>query len=255
MATRALAPPRADVIVAYKSATASMVEEYFSSGDVEEAGRILDGMEQPLYQHYFVKRLVTMSMDRGNRAKEAAACSLSRLFPHHVVGEQIQRGFERLLESVDDLAIDVPSAAEDLAMFVSRAIVDDILPPSFCTPTSRAFFRACASARRRRSASTFAHGHLSDRHCTERVLRRVGRPSASRANRRRQSRHSGSPARVPRERRRRGGAAMPAFAQRAVFPPRAREARAGTVHRGAVGAETARRGFSVCSRCWATRAR
>jgi programmed cell death protein 4 len=59
------------------------VEEYFSSADVHETARILDDMEQPLYQHYFVKRLVTMSMDRGNREKEAAAVLLSALYPNH----------------------------------------------------------------------------------------------------------------------------------------------------------------------------
>lgn len=179
MATKALAPPRTDVIVAYKSAVASMVEEYFSSGDVEEAGRILDGMEQPLYQHYFVKRLVTMSMDRGNREKEAAAVLLSRLFPHHLVGEQIQRGFERLLESVDDLAIDVPSAAEDLAMFVSRATVDDILPPKFLHTNLEGLLPGLRVGEKAAECIDLAHGHLSDRHCTERVLRAWGDPEKS----------------------------------------------------------------------------
>jgi len=51
--------PRTDVIVAYKGAVAAMVEEYFSSADVHETARTLDDMEQPLYQHYFVKRLVS----------------------------------------------------------------------------------------------------------------------------------------------------------------------------------------------------
>jgi hypothetical protein len=35
-----------------------MVEEYFSSADVSDTARSLDDMQQPLYQHYFVKRLV-----------------------------------------------------------------------------------------------------------------------------------------------------------------------------------------------------
>ena len=123
-AARGDALPRVDVIVAYKSAVTSMAEEYFASGDVLEAARILDATEQPLYQHYFVKKIVTLAMDRGNREKEAASVLLSRLYPSHLSAEQIQRGFERLLESVDDLALDVPAASADLAMFVARAVVD-----------------------------------------------------------------------------------------------------------------------------------
>lgn len=165
--------PRTDVIVAYKSAVQSMVEEYFSSADVHETARILDETEQPLYQHYFVKRLVTMAMDRGNKEKEAAAVALSALYPNHIGPEQIQRGFERLLESVDDLALDVPSAAEDLAMFVARATVDDILPPSFLH-TLEGLLPGLKEGRHAAETIDLAHGHLSDRHGIERILRAWG---------------------------------------------------------------------------------
>ena len=178
-AGRLRAPPRADVIVAYKSAVATMVREYFSSGDVDETARTLDQMEQPLYQHYFVKRLVTMSMDRGNREKEAAAVLLSRLYPVHLDGEQIARGFERLLESVDDLALDVPDAAADLAMFVSRATVDDILPPKFVHKNLEGLLPGLRQGEKAAECIDLAHGHLSDGHCAERVLRAWGDPEKS----------------------------------------------------------------------------
>ena len=78
-AGRLRAPPRADVIVAYKSAVATMVREYFSSGDVDETARTLDQMEQPLYQHYFVKKIVTLAMDRSPiSAREANARDATR---------------------------------------------------------------------------------------------------------------------------------------------------------------------------------
>jgi hypothetical protein len=32
---------------------------------------------------------------------------------------------------VDDLEIDIPQARQNLAMFLARAIVDELLPPSF----------------------------------------------------------------------------------------------------------------------------
>ena len=171
--------PRVDVIVAYKSAVTSMAEEYFASGDVLEAARILDATEQPLYQHYFVKKIVTLAMDRGNREKEAASVLLSRLYPSHLSAEQIQRGFERLLESVDDLALDVPAASADLAMFVARAVVDDIVPPKFITTTLEGLLPGLRQGEKAAETIDLAHGHLSDRHCTERVLRAWGDPEKS----------------------------------------------------------------------------
>ena len=77
--------------------------------------------------------------------------------------EQLHRGFERLLESVDDLALDVPSAAEDLAMFVARATVDDILPPAFLH-TLEGLLPGLKEGRRAEEAIDLTHGHLSDRH-------------------------------------------------------------------------------------------
>lgn len=45
--------------------------------------------------------------------------------------EQMQKGFQNLVQAADDLQIDVPDAADLIATFVARAVVDDILPPAF----------------------------------------------------------------------------------------------------------------------------
>ncbi len=41
------------------------------------------------------------------------------------------QGFESLLEALDDIMLDVPSAPDLMALFICRAVVDDVLPPSF----------------------------------------------------------------------------------------------------------------------------
>lgn len=43
----------------------------------------------------------------------------------------MQKGFLSLVQAVDDLQIDVPDAPNLIATFVARAVIDDILPPSF----------------------------------------------------------------------------------------------------------------------------
>ncbi|KAL3136268.1 MA3 DOMAIN-CONTAINING TRANSLATION REGULATORY FACTOR 2 [Trebouxia sp. C0010 RCD-2024] len=45
-------------------------------------------------------------------------------------GRSDAEGILKPLSSVDDLKLDVPAAEDDLALFLARAVVDDILPPA-----------------------------------------------------------------------------------------------------------------------------
>ena len=60
-----------------------------------------------------------------------AANLLSSLYHEIIQAHQMQKGFKNLVNSVDDLKLDVPSAEDDLALFLARAVIDDILPPAF----------------------------------------------------------------------------------------------------------------------------
>ena len=65
------------------------------------------------------------------REHELAASLLSSLYHEIIQSAQMQKGFRNLLHSVEDLKLDVPSAEEDVALFLARAVIDDVLPPSF----------------------------------------------------------------------------------------------------------------------------
>ena len=43
----------------------------------------------------------------------------------------IGKGFERLFELVDEIAKDCPAAREMITTFLARAVVDEVVPPSF----------------------------------------------------------------------------------------------------------------------------
>ena len=47
----------------------------------------------------------------------------------------IGKGFERLFEMVDEIEIDAPNAKMILASFIARAVIDEVLPPSFLNDT------------------------------------------------------------------------------------------------------------------------
>ncbi|GAB4851036.1 Peptide chain release factor 1, mitochondrial [Ancistrocladus abbreviatus] len=115
----------------YKKAVVSILEEYFGTGVVEVAASDLKELGSSEFHPYFIKRLVSMAMDRHGKEKEMASVLLSALYADVINPAHISQGFILLLESVDDLSVDIPDAFNVLALFIARAVVDDILPPAF----------------------------------------------------------------------------------------------------------------------------
>ncbi|XP_051123196.1 MA3 DOMAIN-CONTAINING TRANSLATION REGULATORY FACTOR 1 [Andrographis paniculata] len=122
-----------DPLDEYKKAVASLIEEYFSTGDVEVAASDLRELGSSEYHPYFIKRIISMAMDRHNKEKEMTSVLLSALYADVINAAQISRGFFMLLESADDLAVDILDAVDVIALFLARAVVDDILAPAFIT--------------------------------------------------------------------------------------------------------------------------
>ena len=208
---------------------------------------------KPLYQHFFVKKLVTMSMDRGDREKEAAAVLLSALYPHHVDPEQLQRGFERLLESVDDLAIDGPPprttspCSSPAPPWTTSAPSFPAHQPRGPAPGAQGRGEGCGDDRPGARPPPRAPRHGANPVC-------LGgqRPDPAAAG---QARHPGVPHRVRQLWRRQRGQKVPQVAAHELLPPRVCEARARAVHRGSRGARGLRPGSSACSRCSASPAK
>uniref|UniRef100_A0A0D9X3Y4 MI domain-containing protein n=1 Tax=Leersia perrieri TaxID=77586 RepID=A0A0D9X3Y4_9ORYZ len=115
----------------YKKSVVPIIEEYFSNGDVKLAASDLKELGYDDFHRYFVKKLVSMAMDRHDKEKEMASVLLSSLYGDVISSTQIRLGFVMLLEAVDDLAVDILDAVDVLALFIARAVVDDILPPAF----------------------------------------------------------------------------------------------------------------------------
>ncbi|KAF6155032.1 hypothetical protein GIB67_035779 [Kingdonia uniflora] len=109
-----------------------IIQEYFLSGDILEVISSLDLDNNTSFSvelsALFVKKLITMAMDRKNREKEMASVLLTSLsFP----AEGFVNGFVMLVETADDTALDIPDVVEDLSMFLARAVVDEVLTPQY----------------------------------------------------------------------------------------------------------------------------
>nr|CAD1832822.1 unnamed protein product [Ananas comosus var. bracteatus] len=113
----------------FKVKVTSIIQEYFLTGDIIDVVSNLESenfASSTRLKAIFVKRLITLAMDRKNREKEMASVLLSSLcFP----SEDILSGFNLLVESAEDAALDNPSIVEDLALFLARAVVDEVLAP------------------------------------------------------------------------------------------------------------------------------
>lgn len=83
-----------------------------------------------------------------------------------IIPEQMKKGFVNLVESVDDLKLDVPGAADLVSLFVARAVVDDILAPSVVSKLASNGEEGSICEIQEK-----VQMHLSARHCTERLLR------------------------------------------------------------------------------------
>lgn len=108
-----------------------ILTEYFTSGEVEEVQSSLRELETDEFNYELAKRAITMAMDKNDKEREMASRLLSELYLNGLTPDQIVTGFRRVLLMAEDLQIDIPTAKSMLAIFCARAVVDEILPPSF----------------------------------------------------------------------------------------------------------------------------
>ena len=106
-------------------------QEFFVSGDFDDITRTIFEIDAAEYSYEFVKRLLNMSLDKGDRERELVSQLMSLLYPDVLSTSMICKGFERLFEIVDEVEKDVPHARNHVATFLARAVLDEVIPPSF----------------------------------------------------------------------------------------------------------------------------
>jgi programmed cell death protein 4 len=72
-----------------------------------------------------------MSFDRGDRERELVSRFLSIAYPEILSSNMIGKGFERLFEILDEVEKDAPASREMTSKFLARAVLDEVLSPSF----------------------------------------------------------------------------------------------------------------------------
>ncbi|KAI4972601.1 hypothetical protein ZWY2020_003526 [Hordeum vulgare] len=94
----------------FKEESGHIIEEYFLSDDVPELIRSPQELSAPEYNAMFLKKLITLAMDRKNSEKEMASVLLSSLTLELFSTGDIMKGFIMLLQSAEDTALDIVGA-------------------------------------------------------------------------------------------------------------------------------------------------
>jgi programmed cell death protein 4 len=115
----------------FKIRVAESIKEYFDSADADEVIRGIQEMKCKPYHPEVVKRAIGLSLDEGPRERELVSRLLTCLHPIPLEDIDVGKGFDILLDSLDDLCIDIPDAKSMVGCFLARAIVDEVLPPAF----------------------------------------------------------------------------------------------------------------------------
>jgi programmed cell death protein 4 len=115
----------------YKRTVEALIDEYFIHGDAESLLESILEISAPEYTEHVVNPANKNSFEKRDRERALVSHLLSIGYPNIFSSSMIGKGFERLFELIDEICKDVPNAPTMLATFLTRAVVDEILPPSF----------------------------------------------------------------------------------------------------------------------------
>lgn len=107
--------------------------EYFEHGDTNDVRSTLNEVNIAGNYHRIPVVLIALALEKKSSHRELASILISDLFGNVLKSVDIERGFNSLLNQLDDLELDTPDASSVLGSFIARAIADDCIPPKFVT--------------------------------------------------------------------------------------------------------------------------
>jgi len=108
-----------------------LIQEYMVSGDIEETVKSLKELHIDDIHQQFVKKAIIAAMEKKAHERELVSKLLLAVYNVAVTPEKIVEGFQITLDVLDDVLLDTPDAVDILSKFLARAIVDEVVPPSF----------------------------------------------------------------------------------------------------------------------------
>jgi programmed cell death protein 4 len=94
----------------FKIRISDAIREYFDSSDTNEVVRCIAELSCVEYHPEVLKRAVSLGLDAGPRERELISQLLACLHPNPLTDHEMEKGFGLILDSIDDLCIDIPDA-------------------------------------------------------------------------------------------------------------------------------------------------
>jgi len=108
-----------------------IIQEYFEHGDTEDVCLSIEELNIPSQKHKILVKTISIAMEKKATQREMASVLISDLYGKVLTRQHISKGFQQLLDELDELTLDTPDAPEVLGKFIARAVADDCLPPCF----------------------------------------------------------------------------------------------------------------------------
>lgn len=108
-----------------------IILEYFENGYTYEALNLLDEFNFGDNIHLIVVVAISLAMERKSSHREMVSVLISDLYGPFFEPNEIETGFDVLLEMLPDLMLDTPNADVMLGNFIARAVADDCVPPIY----------------------------------------------------------------------------------------------------------------------------
>lgn len=118
-----------------KEEASTLLEEYLTTGDVEEADRCLRKLNAPSFHFQVVKIAIRQSLAKTDEDRNKIAKLFDYLYKAGLVGhEHFSKGMSLCYELLDDLKLDVPNAATLLDEYAKRGKSEGWLASKFEAP-------------------------------------------------------------------------------------------------------------------------
>lgn len=109
-----------------------ILQEYFEHGITYEVIDSLKELNINHLKHRVVYLIVSLVMEKKGAQRELASLLLSDLYGERIIFlEELELGFQALLNSLTELKLDTPDATQVLGQFMARCVADDCLKPGF----------------------------------------------------------------------------------------------------------------------------
>jgi len=143
-------------------ATTEILDDYLASGDVQECLSLVS--EAKFGNHVsLVKKAMTLSIEKQPHHRELVSQLFAALSQSIVPEDQFCDAFQTILNQLEEISIDIPQCVDMTGKFLARAVIDEVVPPSFLKTCDLAHIKA-------EECVTLTTSTINQRHRTHRIV-------------------------------------------------------------------------------------